>query len=339
MKPKPTMTRITFAVALFLVALLTSIAAYPQASQARAPELNLSAEEQTMAKAIMSAPDATGKLKAAEALINKHPKTLIRLRVAEEVADQIAQEKDAAQRIQLASEYQKTFTQESEHNLIMPVLVTAYADAGQSDQAFTTGAAFLGTQPNSLRVLTRLTFAATEEAKKRNAKFIEPGTQYGAKAIDIIEADKKPDDMSDTVWGYYKTLRPSLYQSVASLNLMKGNRAEAKARFTKAAELAPTEPFNHLMLAGIVNDEYNTEAQRIRAMPEGQAKQDAMQNVLLLLDQVIDAYARMLAVSESDARFAQVRQGYMQDFETYYKYRHHSTEGMQQLIDKYKVKQ
>jgi len=93
------------------------------------------------------------------------------------------------------------------------------------------------------------------------------------------------------------------------------------------------------MLAGILNDEYNTEAQRIRALPEGQAKQDAMQSVLTMLDQVIEAYARMLAVSESDARFAQVRQAYMQDFEAYYKYRHHSTEGMQQLIDKYKVKQ
>ncbi len=331
---------VRFAITLLIVTLSADIAGPSLGfGQNRAPELNLSPEEQTMAKAVMSAPDAASKLNAATALINKHPKTLIRARVAEHVADQIAQDKDAAQRIQLAEEFQKTFNQESEQNLITPVLVMAYADAGQSDQAFSTGAALLTKQPNSLRVLARLTFAATDEAKKRNIKFVESGVQYGTKAIEILEADEKPDDMSESQWAYYKTLRPNLYQSVGSLNLMKGNRDEAKTRFTKAAELAPADAFNYLMLAGISNDEYNTEAQRIKAMPEGQAKQDAMQKVLPLLDQVIEAYARMLAVSESDTRFAQLRQSYLQDFEAYYKYRHHSTEGMQQLIDKYKVKQ
>jgi len=324
----------------FFITLLTGIGGGSSLGlgQRKPPDLNLSPEEKTLATAIMSAPDPAAKLKAAAALINKYPKTLIRSRVAEGVADQISQDKDAAQRIQLAGDYQKIFDQESEHNLIIPVLVTAYADAGQSDQAFTTGAGFLAKQPNSLRVLVRLTFAATDEERKKNNKFDELGIQYGAKAIEIIEADKKPDDMSDTSWTYYKGLRPNLYQSVGSLNLMKGNRVEAKARFTKAAELAPAEPFNYLMLAGILNDEYNTEAQRVKAMPEGQAKQDATQKVIPMLDAVIESYARVIATSESDARYAQVRQSYMQDFEAYYKYRHHSTEGMQQLIDKYKAK-
>ena len=128
--------------------------------QGKPPDLNLSPEEKTLANAIVSAPDPAAKLRAAAALINKYPKTLIRSRVAEGVADQISQDKDAAQRIQLASDYQKIFNQESEERLILPVLVSAYADAGQTDQAFSTGATFLGQQPNSLRVLARLTFAA-----------------------------------------------------------------------------------------------------------------------------------------------------------------------------------
>jgi len=307
-------------------------------AQRQAPDLKLSPEEQNLAKAIMAAPDTAAKLKAAGTLINKHPKTLIRPRVAESIADAINQEKDAAQRIQLAGEYQKIFDQESEQELIGSVLVAAYADAGQSDQAFATGAPLLAKQPNSLRVLTRLTFAATEEEKKKNEKFADQGVQYGTRAIEILEADKKPDDMSDSSWTYYKTLLPNLYQSVGSLNLMKGNRAEAKAKFTKASALMPTDAFNYFMLAGIANDEYNTEAARVRALPEGAAKQEAMQKVIPLLDQVIEAYAHALAASESDARFAQARQGYLEDFQTYYKFRHHSTEGMQQLIDKYKTK-
>lgn len=307
-------------------------------AQRQAPDLNISPDEQKLAQAIMSAPDAAAKVKAAATLINKYPKTHIRLRVAEGLVDEISQHKDAAQRIQLIGDYQKIFNQESEQDLIAPVLVAAYADAGQMDQAFTTGATFLAKQPNSLPLLVRLTFAATDEAKKQNNKFVDPGIQYGVKAIEIIEADKKPADMTDNSWTYYKGLRPNLYQSVGSLNLIKGNRAEARTRFNKAAELSPADAFNYLMLAGIANDEYNTEAVRVKAMAEGAAKQEAMQKVLLMLDQVIDSYAHMLAVSESDARFAKMRPELMQDFETYYKFRHHSTDGMQQLLDKYKVK-
>ena len=49
-------------------------------------------------------------------------------------------------------------------------------------------------------------------------------------------------------------------------------------------------------------------------------------------------YARAIALSEGNAALAAVRQQYLQDLEAYYKYRHNnSTEGMQQLIDKYKV--
>jgi hypothetical protein len=306
--------------------------------QRQTPDIKISPEEQNLAKAIMAAPDTAAKLKAAGTLINKYPKTLIRPRVAENIADAINQEKDAAQRIQLAGEYQKIFNQDSEQELIGPVLVAAYADAGQSDQAFATGAAILAKQPNSLRVLTRLAFAATEEEKKKNDKFADQGIQYGTKAIEILEADKRPDDMPDSAWTYYKTLLPNLYQSVGGLNLMKGNRAEAKAKFTKASALAPADAFNYFMLAGIVNDEYNTEAQRVRALPEGAAKQEAMQKVIPLLDEVIEAYAHAIAASESDTRFAQARQGYIEDFQTYYKFRHHSTDGMQQLIDKYKTK-
>ena len=43
------------------------------------------------------------------------------------------------------------------------------------------------------------------------------------------------------------------------------------------------------------------------------------------------------AVTEGNARYEQVRRQFLQDLESYYKYRHNgSTEGMQQLIVKYK---
>src|SRR5207253_1559796 len=163
--------------------------------------------------------------------------------------------------------------------------------------------------------------------------------QYGTHAIELIEADKKPAEMDDAGWKKYKSSAlPSVYQSMGLLNLVKGDRDGAKARLGKAAELAPTDPFNYLLFAGILNDEYQDAARRYQGMPSGPAKDDELKKILAFLDQVIDAYAHTIALAEGNERLAAARRQYLQDLEAYYKYRHNnSTAGMQQLIDKYKL--
>jgi len=134
--------------------------------QGKPAQLNISPEEQSLAKAIIAAPDPAAKLKAAATLIEKHPKTLIRPRVARALADQIANVTDASQKITLAQDYQKLFKEPSEQDLIMAALVDGYARASRSDEAFEIGTAFLARQPDSLSVLVTLTFAGNNEAKK-----------------------------------------------------------------------------------------------------------------------------------------------------------------------------
>jgi hypothetical protein len=73
-------------------------------------------------------------------------------------------------------------------------------------------------------------------------------------------------------------------------------------------------------------------------MPAGSARDEQLKKVQALLDSLIDAYAHALALSEGNATLQQIREQYAQDLESYYKYRHNgSTDGMQQLIDKYKA--
>jgi hypothetical protein len=122
------------------------------------------------------------------------------------------------------------------------------------------------------------------------------------------------------------------------MNLVKGDRVDAKARVLKASVIAPTDPFNYLLLSSILNDEYQEKGLHYKGMPDGAAKDAELKTVLALLDQVIDAYAHTIALSEGNERLQSMRQQYLQDIEAYYKYRHNnSAEGMQQLIDKYKV--
>jgi len=299
----------------------------------------LSPEEQNLAKGIMTAADPAAKLKAAAELIKKFPKTSIRPRLAQGLLDQIRAATDASQRANLAQEYQKIFDQPAEQELIVPVLIDAYGAANQLDSAFAKGAEFLSHNPDSLSVLVDLMSFGTDQAKKQNPKFLSQSLQYGGHAIELIEADKKPANMDDAAWKEYKsTLLPSLYQSMGLLNLVKGDQAAAKAQFIKASELAPSDAFNFLMLAGMLNEEYQTEAKHYQSLPAGPAKTDELKKAQAMLDAVIDAYAHAIALAEGNANMQQARTQYLHDLEAYYRYRHNnSTEGMQQLIDKYKT--
>src|SRR5207253_3648161 len=166
----------------------------------------------------------------------------------------------------------------SEQELIVPVLIDGLAGANRPDEAFSVGAEFLARNPDSLRVLIGLMSAGADQAKRKNPKFIEQSLKYGSKAIELMEADKKPANVDDANWKQYKTeVLPQLYQSMGILNLAKGNHVEAKARLGKAAELAPTDAFNYLMLAGLLNDEYQDGGKRVQTMPDGPAKNDARQ--------------------------------------------------------------
>jgi hypothetical protein len=331
------MKRTTVTLTVALIALL-GLTTFAQGQGDTKPAPKLSQDERNLLQKITSAPDAAAKLKAAGDLIKKYPKTEIRGQVADEIAIQITDVKDATQKLALAQQFQTVFNDPADEEFVGPVVVDAFADANQLDEAFTKGADFLSRHPESLRVLVTLLSVGTEQAKKQNTKFIDQSIRYGGQAIALAEANKKPANFDDAGWQQFKTVTvPSLYQSLGLLYMLKGANAEAKANYTKASQAAPTDPFNFVMIAALLNDEYQAAAKAYQTMAAGAPKDAQLKKVEALLDTVIDAYAHAIALSEGSAPLAQIRQQYLQDLENYYKYRHNkSTAGMQQLIDKYK---
>jgi hypothetical protein len=304
--------------------------------ETKKPEI--SDAEAKAANAINAAPDAAAKLAAANEFLKKYPKSPVRLDVAKYVAGQIGGVNDATQKLTLAESFQKTFTAENEQELIVPTLLDAYFAAQRTDDAFKLGASVLSKQPEHVGVLTQLAIAGTEEAKKRNPKYITQSAQHGLKAIELIEANKKPAQLDEQAWGEIKAMLPILYQSMGVLSMASSNQAEAKPRFEKASTLNPTDPFNYVMLGSITDDEYQKAAEKYKAMPEGKEKAEALKSAQALMDKAIDYYARAVATSEGRPEYKQLHDQILQDMTPYYKYRHGgSAEGMQQLIDKYKV--
>jgi hypothetical protein len=179
--------------------------------------------------------------------------------------------------------------------------------------------------------------AGTDAAKRQNTKYVTTSLQYGTKAIELIEANKKPANLDEATWTVQKAMLPRLYQDVGILSFINKNLADAKTRFEKAAALTPDDPLNYAMIANIYDDEYQQSAQAYQKMAAGAQRDELMKKITQQLDQVIDAYARAIGVATGRAEYQPLMNQAIQNMTPYYKFRHNnSTDGMQALIDKYK---
>ena len=287
---------------------------------------------------IDTASDAAGKAKAAADAVKKYPKSPLRRMAALKISDQIHEITDGEQKVVLAQQFKSIFDSPDEEEMIMPVLLVGYADAKKPDDAFSNGGTYLGQHPDSVGVLIELMFIATDQAKQKNGKFVAQGEQFGTHGAELIEANKKPASMDDATWKEYRDLLPRVYQSLGILSMVKSDNAAIQARMTRASELDPKDPLNFLFLATAINNDYQQAAKKYQGMPDGADREAQLKKFFALLDRLIDADAHFLALSDGNAQLANVRQQEMQYLETNYKFRHEGkTDGMQQLIDKYKV--
>jgi len=301
-------------------------------------QAKVSDAEAKAAKAIELAADANAKMAAAEAFIKKYPKSSLRPQVANYISDLVFGEKDNGQKVMLAQKALSIFTTDAEANAFRPALIDAYIKLERFDEAFTEGATVLAKNPENIQILTNLAIVGTEEAKKGKGQHVPQTVRYGSKAIELIEADKKPAEMDMELWGKYKAMLPQVYQEMGIISMMQQNAADAQIKVGKAAQLNPSDPLNYVILSSIANDEYMTVAETYKNTPEGNAKKELLAKANALMDKVIDYYAHALALSEGKPQYQRVHDQTLEDITPYYKYRHGgSTDGLQKLIDGYKL--
>jgi hypothetical protein len=324
-----------FSVCIIAVALnLSAIAS----SASKTQDKPVSEAEAKAANTIQSAPDIDAKMAAAEAFVKKYPQSTVRHQIAEYVASQILNVSDGNQKLTLAQRYQTIFTDKADAGSIKPAMIDAYVKVGRLDEAFAAGATHLASNPEDIQVLVLLAFTGVDQARQSNSKFVNVSGQYGAKAIEMIEGDKKPAAMDAGFWTQEKAMLAQLYEQMVLIDLLLQKPADAQVKLEKAIKLAPNDPYNYFMMGNIVNDEYQKMAQTYKSMPAGKEQEDMLVKINAKLDAVIDLFARAVALSEGKPQYKVYHDQTLHDLTAYYSYRHNkSTEGLQKLIDSYKV--
>lgn len=335
------------------------------------PAPKLSDDERKAVLKINEAKDAAAKLQAASAFLKKYPKSEVRDQVAGHVASKILEEKDATLRVALAELYLGSFNGPGEADHVSETLVNDYVTANRLDDAFRLGATWLEKNPDEVATRTRLAIMGLNMARNGDPKFLPQSRQYAARAIELFEADKKPSGADDAKWKEYKSstlpqlhtalgftayseknaaeAKSSLEKAVALgsnepntflvLGLIafgEGNNAEAKSKLDKAVALGSREPNIYAVLGSMAEKDYTELARKYQAAT-GPERDATLKLAQAQLDRVIELFAQAVALAEARPEYKPLHDQVMQPLTDYYKYRHNnSTDGLQQLIDKYK---
>lgn len=305
----------------------------PQQKGPQVPEGERKAVEK-----IQATLDIAAKMKAAGEFIKKFPKSTLRAEVVGHLGSQVTKMPDATQQIAQLESLAAMFDQPSEAQTIYPALIEAYIKAQRIDDSFTAATKLLEKNPNDVSTLLRMSILGTEQIKVKNLKYVQTSQQYAAKAVGLIEDDKKPDTLNAEQWSEYKTRwLPHLYYLLGFMSYFSDNKPGAVEHLEKAVGLNSQDPMTYVLLGTIINDEYETLAKKFQGLSGGPLKEETLKQAQAKMDQVIDQFARAVALSEGQEQYKQLHDQILPSLENYYKYRHNnSTTGLKELIDKYK---
>ncbi len=324
----------------FLVcsAALASIQDKPQ-SKGGAPKI--SEGEQKAIQKINAASGVSEKLKAAAEYLKKNAKSPMRPRVAAYVADEVAKVTDHAQRVGLVENFVKTFNLPEEADLVKPALIESLLNSNKLDEGFSEAAKYLEKKPDDVIVLANLTWAGANHAQQKaqagqaaSAPVLQKASEAGAKAVELMEGDKKPEKMDAEFWNKYReSWLPRLYQAQGVILYVSNDKAGAKDKLEKAAGLDPHDPPTLLWITNILNEEYNQIAQKYQT----EKKQALLNEALQKMDEMIDWYARGVAATEGNAQYQALNGHFAEQLKSYYSFRHEGkTDGLKELVQKYK---
>jgi len=210
-----------------------------------------------------------------------------------------------------------------ERKLTLPKLINEKKFA----EAYSTGAKILAEDPTYLRAQIDLAYAGYLAASAKNESFNTTALDYARKAIREIESGQAPGD-----WAPFKGKDDTLaylHYTVGFLTL-KTNPDQAIDALLKAAqydsEIKKTASTYYFLAAAYESGPYKTLSTAYQTQyagkPETPDSKAALEKLNVVIDRIIDAYARAIATAGTDPKLEQSRREWLAQMTNYYKFRH-----------------
>lgn len=228
-----------------------------------------------------------------------------------------------------------TAYERDERKLNLPGLI----NEKKFDEAYKTGAKILADEPDYLRAQIDLGYAGYLAASAKNETHNAEALSYATKAIQAIEGGKVPTEWApfkgkDDTLAYlnyavgFLTLKTDPNRSIDSLLKAATYQSDIKktpSTYYFLAVAYEAGPYKTLSTA------YQTE---FAGKPETPASKAALEKLNVVMDRIIDAYARAIATSGTDPKTEQSRKEWLAQMSNYYKFRNNNSDaGMTELIN------
>lgn len=241
--------------------------------------------------------------------------------------------KDKDQYVDYLSKWVAAY-ESDERKANLPILI----NEKKFDEAYKTGARILADEPGYLRAQIDLGYAGYIAASAKNESHNADALAYATKAIQAIEAGKVPSE-----WAPFKGKDDTLaYLNYAvGFLTLKTDPNKAIDHLLKAAQyqsdIKKTPSTYYFLAAAYESGPYKTQSAAYQAQfadkPETPASKAALEKLNVLMDRIIDAYARAIAAAGTDPKTAQNRADWQAALANYYKFRHDGSDaGMTEFI-------
>lgn len=205
-------------------------------------------------------------------------------------------------------------------------------------EAFSTGAKILADEPDYLRAQIDLGYAGYIAASAKNETYNTQALGYARKAIQSIESGKTPTD-----WAPFKGKDDTLaYLNYAvGFLTLKTTPDQAIDSLLKAAqyesEIKKTPSTYYFLAVAYESGPYQTMSaayqKEFADKPETPASKAALEKLNVVMDRIVDAYARAIATAGTDPKTETSRKEWLTAMTTYYKFRHGGSEaGINEFI-------
>jgi hypothetical protein len=204
-------------------------------------------------------------------------------------------------------------------------------------KAFEIGKAVLTDEPDNLKVIIDLAYAGFAAATAKNESFTADAVNYAKRAMQLIESGKAPEK-----WEPYLGKDDALayLNNIIGLLTVQRNPTEALPFLLKVAQydskLKPLPSTYATIAAAYEAGPYAKLSEQYKATYGGKDETPesklALENINQVIDRMIDAYARAVALATDPAQQA-AKKEWMESLSTWYKYRHNQSDvGLNEVI-------
>jgi hypothetical protein len=205
-------------------------------------------------------------------------------------------------------------------------------------ELFRTGKLVLADEPDHLKTVVHLAYAGYLAAGKGDDSFAAESLAYARRAVQLIESGAKPDDWQPFI---DKSDALGYLNFVIGELTFKDDPANTARLFRKAlgfeTTLRRTPVIYSRLAACYVVAEYDPLSKDYTTRFAGKDPTDesraALEKINVVVDHVVDAYARAVAFSGDDPKYADFKRRWSDELTRFYKFRHDgSTDGLDALV-------